>query len=626
MIEIYRGYIKTIGKKPIETFKDDDSKLVTWETARKYDGFGGVLQENVMFLDIDTQEEKNLLLKILESKNIPVTALETSKGAHFYFEIPNDLKKNSIEWYSPIGIQVTTKLGSKNVCEPLKMNGENRKWLSKSDSLAVLPKWLYPIDKSKNHIPNLSEGGRNQNLFNYILTLQKQGLTKSEIKETITIINKYILEEPLDDDEINTILRDEAFKQQSFYSDKNVFLHHKFSEYLIEEHHIIRIKDELHIYLNGVYSSDQKEIERKMIEEIPILTAQKRNEVLAYLTLKSPNKVDADWRYISFKNGILNVNDWTFVPHDPSYVIRNMIPVDYVPGAECSDVDETLKRIVNGDNKLYLLLEETIGNTFIRNVLYDKMTILTGKRDNGKSTFLKMIQNVLGEENISSLNLKDLNSNFRVAKLENKLANISDEISKDTLDDDSQLKIIVSGQAITIENKGKDPRTMKPYASLIFSANKVPKIKGSLDAMMKRLSILRFTRQFKQTDPDYDVTLYEKLSTSQAKERIVQIGLEGLKRLIENKGFTQVDSVDTELNEFKLDNDSVLAWIAETQTKVINEVNSDVYQKYLLWCYENGVERVSQKSFSGKLCNELNITTKQQRVNGIRKSFYVPKN
>ena len=59
--------------------------------------------------------------------------------------------------------------------------------------------------------------GRNQKLFNYILTLQANDFTKEEAKECIKIINKYILLDPLDEKELDTILRDDAFQKPVFF-------------------------------------------------------------------------------------------------------------------------------------------------------------------------------------------------------------------------------------------------------------------------------------------------------------------------------------------------------------------------------------------------------------------------
>src|SRR5690606_19665273 len=168
------------------------------------------------------------------------SVLETDNGMHFYFK-GYDLTANKIKWYSNIGLLADYKLGIKNTADPLKINGVTRKWIRKSKEHEPLPVWLYPFNKKDPGLTNLGVGdGRNNKLFTYILKLQSQGLTKREIKETISIINDYVLEEPVEKRELNTILRDEAFMKESFFI-KNQFQHQKFGDFLINEHHICKI-------------------------------------------------------------------------------------------------------------------------------------------------------------------------------------------------------------------------------------------------------------------------------------------------------------------------------------------------------------------------------------------------
>ena len=88
--------------------------------------------------------------------------------------------------------------------------------VTKTNEHDPLPTWLYPYNKNPN-LTKMTEGdGRNDKLFTYILKLQSQGMAKNDIKETISIINNYILEEPVEQNELNIILRDEAFMKESF--------------------------------------------------------------------------------------------------------------------------------------------------------------------------------------------------------------------------------------------------------------------------------------------------------------------------------------------------------------------------------------------------------------------------
>ena len=136
--------------------------------------------------------------------------------------------------------------------------------------------------KSNYDFPNLGEGdGRNQTLFNYILTLQSDDFTKEEARECIRLINRYVLKKPLSDKELDVILRDDAFKKTSFFRDKT-FLFDKFATYLKNNNHIVKINNQLHIYKDGIYVSGAGEIEGAMIKLISNLKRAWRSEVCSH--------------------------------------------------------------------------------------------------------------------------------------------------------------------------------------------------------------------------------------------------------------------------------------------------------------------------------------------------------
>lgn len=216
MIKIYKGYLKGNGKHAASKFKDG-SKLLSYNTVRKYESFVGILDDDYIMVDVDDIEDAETLLDIIEDRNVQCSVLETNNGMHFYFR-GYDLTANKIKWYSNIGILADYKLGTKNTADPLKINGVSRKWIKKAKEHDPLPVWLQPYNKKNPGLNDLSEGdGRNNTLFTYILKLQSQGMAKHDIKETISLINKYILEEPVSDKELEIILRDEAFLKESFF-------------------------------------------------------------------------------------------------------------------------------------------------------------------------------------------------------------------------------------------------------------------------------------------------------------------------------------------------------------------------------------------------------------------------
>lgn len=621
-MDILKGYIKTKGKKPIESYRKKKN-FYTYDYIRKTGGdYAGILADGMVQIDVDDDEEAELIKTIITELKLSCAILKTTRGLHFYFR-NTDLSKRQTKIKTPIGVAIDVGIGDQNALVPVKVEGKTRRWLNRIENISeidFLPDWLRPL-KNKSNVPDfktLEEGdGRNQMLFNYILTLQSEGFSKDAIKSIINIINQYVLKTSLGEKEIDTILRDDAFLKQSFYN-KKTFLHHKFAKFLKAEERIIKISDVLHIYNEGIYTT--KDIEAAMIKHLPELNKSKRSETYSYLELIAEDMEASPANYIGLNNGVLDVDTMTVYDFSPDIVLQNIIPYDYVPTAYDPAVDKTLDKICCKDRDLRKLLEEMVGYLLFRRNELGKCFILTGSGSNGKSTFLDMIKNLLGSENYASLGIDELGERFKTAELFHRLANIGDDISKKYIDDNAIFKKLVTGETVNVERKGKDPFEFNNYAKLLFSANKLPRINDTSDGLMRRLVIIPFNAIFSEKDADFDAFIKDKLLKKSAMEYLLKLGVEGLKRVL-TTGFTEPLVVANEKKEYEVVNNPVLAFINE-EPKIHNEPVKDVYRKYGTWCYENGLKPYSHVEF-GREISKHGFDSTVKRVNGKSIRVYI---
>ncbi len=618
---MYKGYLPGNGKHAAQKFKDGEN-LLTYNGAREYESFVGILDDEFIMVDVDDIQESKLLLNIIKKLNIQCSVLATDNGHHFYFK-GYDLTTNKIKWFTPLGIKCDFKLGMKQTADPLRIDGKTRRWVYKSDEHQSMPKWLMPTSRKENGLAKLEDGdGRNQELFNYILKLQSVGMNKDEIRETIRLINDFILKDPLPKDEIEIILRDEAFMKESFFV-KGTFLHDKFAKFLISEHNIITIMDVLHIYKDGVYSDKLTDIEKAMIKHLPVLTKARRQEVLSYIQLEAKECELAAVNYIAVKNGIVNIDNWELQNFDPNIVIKNKIPVAYVKNAYFEVTDITLNKIANQDKQLRKILDEIFGYILLRRNEYGKAFILTGDGSNGKSSYLKIVRKLAGDENTSSLDLKELNQRFKTAELFGKLANIGDDISGEYIKDNSEFKKLATGDTINAERKGRDPFDFSNYAKLIFSANRMPRINDTSNGLLRRLLMVPFKAKFSIDDSDYDPFIQDKLLSDESMQYVLQLAFVGLKRLLKNKKFTSSKVVQKESEKYEEQNNPIIGFLNDTNPKLENEVASDIYRQYSVWCVENGFQSVANNTFSREVSKLKGLETKVKRVNGKNKRVFI---
>ncbi|WP_423405967.1 phage/plasmid primase, P4 family [Faecalibacterium prausnitzii] len=623
---LYKGYVETKGKASIEKLKN----RTTWKTldeVKDRPGYGGVLANDTILVDLDDGDQAEILMNIVEALQLNCKVVQTSRGKHFLFK-NHTVDRNRTHVPLAVGLTADIKVGSKLSYEVLKVNGEERfvEWdIEPGEKYDELPKWLQPVRAAADFLDMSAGDGRNQALFNYILTLQANDFSVDDCRECIRILNQYVMKDPLDAAELEVILRDEAFQKPVFFLG-STFLFDKFATYLKNNSHVVKINSQLHIYQDGIYINGYKHIEQTMIDMIPNLKKTQRREVLDYMELIAEEVTPSDARYIAFKNGIYDLVTDTLLPYSPEYVITNRIPWDYIPDAQSELAERTLNKLACDDPSIVALLQECIGYCFYRRNELGKAFILTGDKSNGKSTFLDVIKYMLGDENISALDLKELGDRFSTSMMFGKLANLGDDIGDDFLSGTqvSTFKKIVTGNRIKAERKGQDPFEFNPYIKMLFSANDIPRMKDKTGAVLRRLVIIPFNATFTVNDPDFDPYIKYKLVEQGSIEYLIRVGIEGLRRVIQQNHFTQSERVDREIKEYEEENNPIAGFIEDQGLDMIeNQLTADVYKRYQVFCADNSLTPMSNIVFSKQINKRLGLTVKQRKISGQVKKLFI---
>lgn len=612
-MDFFKGYVETKNKKCIEKIRGRND-FKSYEQIKLLPEFAGILAEETILIDVDDFEQSEILFKIVNDLKLKCRVYKTTRGKHFLFK---NTEQQTCKTHTKVavGLTVDIKVGIKNSYEVLKFDGKEREILYDTNEYELVPKWLFPIKTKQEFLEMESGDGRNQALFNYILTLQSNDFTENESRECIELINKYIIKDSLPSSELEVIIRDESFKKPTFYKG-NTFLFDKFATYMKNQYHIIKINNQLHLYEDGIYVTGQDKIESKMIEVVPSLNRAKRSEVYAYINLlirKNLRTLDAN--LIAFKNGVYNIEDDSFTEFSPDYIITNKINWNYNPSAKSELAETTLKKFACNDENIETLLKEVIGYCFYRYNELGKAFILTGDKSNGKSTFLDMISSLLGQENISSLDLAELGERFKTAELFGKLANIGDDIKGDFIPDLAIFKKLVTGDRVNAERKGQDPFEFNNYSKMLFSANKIPRVKDETGAVLRRLIIVPFNAKFDKNSKDYDPYIKYKLRSDEVMEYLILEGLKGLKNVLKNKGFTISEKIEIELQEFDEMNNPILMFIRDNdENDIKNHTTNEVYLNYTEYCRESGLNPLGKIEFSRQMCKNFGFKVSIKKI------------
>lgn len=615
MYDLYKGYIPTKNKAATRKFKN--AKLDTLEEVQDLDEYAGVLNDDTILVDVDDMEQSDILLNIVKSEHLKCKVYETSRGKHFLF-LNSTVQRCLTGGSLACGIaKVDIKVGVQY--EVLKYDGVLRKVLYDTGEYEYLPNWMMPIKTSRMFSRMENGDGRNTAIFKHVSALMQVGIGKSDIITAIQILNKYVFVDKLPDDEIAKLLRDERFAKPSFFKGDK-FLHAEFSRWLRDNYNMCKINNDLYTYTGECYTNDVREIKRQMITEIPTLKDSQRTEVYKYLDLIVDDHADTECRYICFENGIYDIITDMLLPFSPAYIVTNKVEAEYIEDAYDPVVDKAMLDFANGNENIKMLLEEMIGYCLYRRNELRKAFILVGDKQNGKSTFLQMLNAFVGLDNTVALDLAELGDRFKTAQLSGKLVCAGDDIEDNFISNLAIFKKLVTGNPVNAERKGQDPFDFSNYAKMIFSANNVPRMNDKTGAVMSRLILVPFTAHFEPGEDGFDLEIIDKLTTSGAKSHLARVAMEGLKRVLKKRSFTTGAEVEATLKEYVTANNSVLLFMQEEKPKVEHEPVSDVFVKYQLFCYSNNIKPMSKINFSKqmRLNFGFNGTPKNIKGKGVR--------
>jgi len=395
-------------------------------------------------------------------------------------------------------------------------------------------------------------------------------------------------------------------------------------------HYVTREADEMMFLYHpdkGIYTPNgEAHIKRETEKALgKYLRRNRQNEVINYILSSTLKRVEETPPHlIAMRNGILDLETKELKPFGPDYFILNSLPVLYDPQADCKAFEKFISEIVAPED--VPVLQEVCGYCLWRNYPFHKATMLVGEGANGKSTFLETLRRVLGEENVSTIPLHDLETNsFARSSLYGKLANIYPDLSDRALRSTGYFKMLSGGDTVSAEFKFRDRFEFKNYAKLIFSCNKVPESPDDTTAFFRRWIIINFPKQFLEGDPKTDPNLLQKLSTNDELSGIFNWALEGLERLLKNGKFSTGKSVEEVREQYIRASDPVKAFAMDCiEEKAGSLVQKDeVYKAFIEYCERMKLPTVPKNAFSMSLPQYVPAVQSEYKfVNKQRVAFW----
>lgn len=294
------------------------------------------------------------------------------------------------------------------------------------------------------------------------------------------------------------------------------------------------------------------------------------NKVFEELVLDKTKFIDSDVfgkaneRYINFINGVLDISTGTLMPKSSEYFFSNQIEAYYNTDiTETPEFDKYMNKLADGDTSIINFLLQFIG-LVISNVpayKYKKAVVLQGAGNTGKSVLGNLLVRLIGESNICSMNLYELEQPFAISNIHNKRLLYCPDNSFRFINDLNIFKQISSGDPLTINQKYKGYLTFRYNGAILICCNKLPRFGGDQgNHVYERLIIIPANNIVKPEARDPQ--LVEKLLAESSG--IVYKAIQAFTETVKNGyKFTEPKICEEMVAEYKMDNNPYLQFIEE---------------------------------------------------------------
>lgn len=314
---------------------------------------------------------------------------------------------------------------------------------------------------------------------------------------------------------------------------------------------------------------------------------------------------DANSVKINLLNGTFEINglNQQLKPVDKRDFLTYQLPFGFDPRAKAPIFEVYLNKVLP-DKELQNVIAEYIGYLFVRNqtLKLEKILMLFGSGANGKSVIFEIVNALLGKENVSNytlMNLTNDNGYFR-AKIANKLVNYASEINN-RLNADI-FKQLASGEPVEARLPYGEPFVITNYAKLIFNTNELPKEIEHTNAFFRRFLIVPFNVIIPEAEQDKELS---KKIIDNELSGVFNWVLDGLNRLLSQKGFSKSSAIEKQVELYKTESDSVKMFIEDNYEKSTNSklYLKDIYAEYADYCKSNGYRPCNVRTMSKRLTN-----------------------
>ena len=325
--------------------------------------------------------------------------------------------------------------------------------------------------------------------------------------------------------------------------------------------------------------------------------------------------------YLNCQNGIINLRTGELLPHDSNFMMSRICYAEYDNSGKTPEKWLSfLNDITNGDKELQEYLQKCVGYSLTGSIREQCAFFLYGLGNNGKSTFLDTISDLLGsyasnvQPDTIMMKKNDSGANSDIARLKSTRFVTSEEPTEGVRLNEGLVKQLTGGGKVTCRFLYGDEFEYEPEFKIWIGTNHKPIIRGTDVGIWRRIRLIPFEVNIPKEKVDKNL----KYKLREELPQILKWAVDGCIKW-QKYGLELPQSVVRATKEYKIEMDILANFVDSCieidYTNGENISAQDLFTLYGAWAKKNNEYEMTSRKFFIEIAKKL--PEKIRRGSGI---------
>lgn len=323
------------------------------------------------------------------------------------------------------------------------------------------------------------------------------------------------------------------------------------------------------------------------------------------------DELDAYSDYLNVQNGIVNLRNGELIPHDPNFMMSKICNSEYdnVSGKKPERWMKFIDEITAGDKELQHYLQKCVGYSLTGSVKEQCAFFLYGVGNNGKSTFIETLADMLGDyaanaqpETIMMKRDGGSGINSDIARLKSARLVSTEEPTEGVRLNEGLVKQLTGGGKVTCRFLFGDEFEYLPEFKIWIATNHKPVIRGTDVGIWRRIRLIPFEVNIENPDKQLKYKFREEMP------QIMKWAVDGC-MMYQKEGLEPPDVVQKSTEEYKSEMDLLATFmdaciVIDYTVKEAVPAN-ELYSVYQAWANENNEYVMTSRKFFTEIMKKV---------------------